>query len=323
MKSYILKIFFGLTILFASILICFGQEIDFEQSNWFKEIQGIDDFYTRFDLSLYTKEDVVKAKKRFDLIKQSSSNNEWEGTYSYGTESGESALHWNSDGGFVVYHVYHTLSRLDYGRAFDRADAVKLVSEKSATSKQKSYFSTNLIKVKFGDRHYLIPEKRIRDFAERAVGLSTSISDFTYYLWKPEESENKVFGLPILPKKYKRFLRLPIETEIIQIGNRQLHQDKFEDGTVNYEEIYRYVILGTGRNQKVKIGMNFFVEDLGEWVEITKVSSKSSTGKIRRGLNENRQEECLNEEGGQGQIIPCREVKLGMKAKTKTSESFF
>lgn len=68
--------------------------------------------------------------------------------------------------------------------------------------------------------------------------------------------------------------------------------------------------------------MNFFVEDLGEWIEITKVSLNSSVGKIRRGLDEKR-EYCLDSEGGQGQIIPCKEVKVGMTVKTKVSETFF
>lgn len=323
MKTLILKIIFGLTVLFASLINCFGQEIDFEESNWFKEIIGVDDYYTRFDFNSYSKEDVVRAKKRFNLIEQSLSKTEWEGTYSYGTEVGETALHWSARGGFVIYRVYHTLSSLDYGSAFNKDDTVNLVSEKSPANKRKSYFSTNLVKIKFGDKHYLVPQKRVQDFAERAVGLNTELSDFNYYLWKRDESEYEIFGLPILPEKFKQFLRLPVETKIIKIGNRELYQDKFSDGTVNYEEIYYHIVLGAGKNKKIKPAMNFFIEDLGEWVEITKVSAKSSTGKIKRGLNKNRQEECRDSEGGQGQIVLCRKIKLGMNAKTKVSESFF
>jgi len=231
-------------------------------------------------------------------------------------------LHWSSAGGFVYFNVYHNLRGLDFGGAIDETDSVNLMSEKSASSR-KSMFSTNLIKVKFGDRHFLIPENRLADFAKKAVGLDTSLGDFGYYLEKLDEVENKVFGLPILPKKYEKFLRFPIDTKIIAIGKRQFYQEKFDDGRLNYGESYRFVTLEVGKNKNIKIGMNLYVTDMGEWIEITKVSSNKSTGKFRRNLDENNEEVCFDSEGGQGQIIECKEIKIGMKAKTKVSESYF
>lgn len=65
--------------------------------------------------------------------------------------------------------------------------------------------------------------------------------------------------------------------------------------------------------------MNFFVEDLGEWIEIIKVLQNSSLGFIRRDFNENKQEQCWDSECGSGQLISCKEVKIGMKAKTNGS----
>lgn len=315
------KIILGLVFLFSLTANFFGQEIDFE-GNWFREIKGYDDFYTSYDFDRYTKDDVVNAKKRFELIKQLPPKDEWEGVYSNNVEIGARELHWNSTGGFVDYYVYHTLSSLDYGSASDKPDSVKLVSEKSPDSKRKSYFSTNLIKVKFGDKHFLVPEMGIQDFVESAIGLSTNSSDFNYYLWKLNEIDNKVFGLPILPKKYRHLLRSPIKTKITGIGNRQIYQDKFDKNTINYEEIHHFVILGAGK-KKIKAGMNFFVEDLGEWIEITRVLSNSSIGKIRRDLNNQRKEVCRNMEQNQGDIIPCQKIKVGMEIKTKVSENFF
>ena len=234
----------------AFFQICFGQEVDFE-GNWFREIRGYDDYLSSYDFKFYTKEDVVKAKGRFNLIKQTPFENEWEGIYSHGAMTRMAQLHWSSAGGFAYFDVYHTLRRLDFGNAIDQADSVNLMSEKSASSR-KSMFSTNLIKVKFGDRHFLIPENRLADFAERTVGLSTVLEDYEYYLEKLDEAENKVFGLPILPKKYEKFLRFPIDTKIIAIGKREIYQVKFDDGRLNYEEIYRFVIFGAGKNKNIK-----------------------------------------------------------------------
>ncbi|HEX8636417.1 MAG TPA: hypothetical protein VF692_00030, partial [Pyrinomonadaceae bacterium] len=129
-------------------------------------------------------------------------------------------------------------------------------------------------------------------------------------------------GLPVLPEKYRRFLRFPINVEITRFRNSRIYRNKSVDGTVNYDEIHHFVILGAGKNKGVKLRMNFFAEDLGEWIEITKVLQNSSIGVIKRGLEE-KQEQCRNLEGGQGDIIPCKEIKVGMKVKTKVSESFF
>lgn len=313
--------FLALLILLVSFQNSFGQEIDFE-GNWFREIKGYDDSNTSYDFQFYTTEDVVKAKNRFNLIKQFPPKNEWEGVYTRNSEIGTAELHWGSASGFVDYYFYHTLRSLDFGIALDKTDSVKLVSQKSPTSKRKSMFATNLIKVKFGNKHFLVPENRLQDFAERTVGLSTSISDYSYYLQKIDEVENKVFGLPVLPENYRRFLRLPIKTEITRLRNSRIYRNKSVDGTVNYDEIHRFVILGAGKNKSVKLGMNFFAEDLGEWIEITKVLQNSSVGVIKRGLEE-KQEQCRNKEGGQGDIIPCQEIKVGMNVNTKVSESFF
>jgi hypothetical protein len=317
-----MKSLLTILILIFAFQACLGQEIDFE-GNWYREIFGYEDVYSSYDFTRYTKEDVIKAKKRFNLIKQFPAKDDWEGIYTRSTELGTLKLHWSSKGGFVDYRVYHTLSSLDFGTTLNKTDSVKLISEKPSISKRKSILSNNLIKVKFGARHFLVPENRLQDFVDRTIGLSTDLSDFMYYWWKDEDSEKELFGLPVLPEKYRHLLRFPISTKITLIGNRKIHQNKFDDGTINYEEVYRFVTLGAGTNKKIKKGMNFFVEDLGEWVEITKLSLNSSIGKIRRGLDKNKQEECLDEEQGQGEIIPCKEIKIGMKAKTQLSKSFF
>lgn len=317
------KILLFLIIWFASFQIFFAQEIDFE-GNWYRDTRSVDDSNSRYEFEFYTKGDVINAKRRFDLIKQSPLKNDWEGIYAHNVEIGEARLHWNSESGFVYYFVYHTLRQLDFGSALDQIDSVNLSSEKSSTNKRKSIFFNNLVKVKFGDRHYLVPENRLQDFVDRTAGLNTDIIDFNYYLQKPAEYENKVYGLPVLPEKYKKFLRYPIDTKIIRVGNRRVIREKHGDADfMASEEINYFVTLRAGKNKKVKVGMNFFADDLGEWIEITKVLPNNSVGKIKRMFDENKQEECRDSEGGQGQIVPCKEIKAGMKVRTKVSESFF
>lgn len=312
-----------LTILFSS-QIYLGQELEGER-NWYKDTKGIDDYYSKYRYKFYTRDDVEKAIKKYYLIQEYSfNNNEWEGVYTTGTMLGHMELRWNAAGGFVISNLYHSLDGLDFGSAKDKTDSVKLTSEKSSKIKRKSIFSTNLIKVKYGDKHFLVPEKRLRDFAKRAVGLSSDLQDYGYYLYKIDEIDNKIYGLPEFPKKYRHFLRLPIETQITNVGKRIIHQNKFDDGRVNYEVVYLYVTLGAGKNEKVRVGMHFFVEELNEWIEIIKVNSVRSFGRIKRDFfNETGKETCREMELGQGIGTPCLKIKVGMKVATKVSESYF
>ncbi len=314
---------FNIAIILAfSFSICLGQEID-PDSNWFREIKGIDDVYTRFDLNRYTINDVEKAKNKYLQIEQTGHSNIWEGIYTRGTETGDARLHWNSTDGFVYFYVYHTLGSLDYGSMIDTGDSIKMTSEKEPDTKSRPGSSYNLIKVKFGNKHFLVPENRLKDFLERAVGLNTELGDFTYYWYKVDEVDNTVSGFPVVPKRYVHLVRQPINTQVSKIGKRIVHQNKFDDRTVNYEEIHRYVILGSGKKSRIKPGMNFFVDELGEWVEITKVQSNRSIGRLRRGLDEDNKEICRNMERGQGDTVLCKDVKVGMKAGTKTSYHYF
>lgn len=313
-----MKLLFAVLIPMFAFQICFGQEFDSER-NWYRDIKGYDDGNTSYDFRFYTEEDVAKAKSKFNAIKRLLPKDEWEGVYTSNTELGTSELHWSANGGFVAYYFYHTLSGLDFGVVLNEADSVKLVSEKSLFYKRKSKLSNNLIKVKIGEKHFLVPENRLQDFVDKAVGRNTSLSDFGYYRIKLDDLEEEPRGLPVLPEKYKRYLRQPIETEILEAVSRIIHQDKLDDGTINYEEVHRFVKLKAGRKKGIKTGMNFFVEDLGEWIEITKVSLNSSVGKIRRGLDADKLEQCYNEEGGSGNTIPCKNIRVGMKAKTRSS----
>jgi hypothetical protein len=61
---------------------------------------------------------------------------------------------------------------------------------------------------------------------------------------------------------------------------------------VNYDDIHISVTLADGQNKGVKVGMDFFVPDLGEWVEVLRVNRSSSTARIRRDFDLEGREQC-------------------------------
>lgn len=323
------KTFLTFFIFLAVSQIFFAQEYE-RESNWIGEITG--DYCggyqdLTYNYKTFTKQDVIKAKEKLKFIKQVEARNEWEGVYSRGTAIGDSRLIWNSSGGFINFYCYHNLDFLNYGKTEESLNFVELISEKPLNSKpdkkQIAEARIKLIKVIFGKRHYLVPENHLKNFCERAVGLSTDLQDYSYYWMKVEDSEKEVFGLPVLPEEYKHLLRHPVEVLVIGFENKKIVRHKFNDGTINYSEIHYPVTLNAGKNKRIKLGMNFLIQDTGEWIEITKVFQKTSVGIIRRYFSENNQEECRDSEQGQGQIILCKEMKAGMKARTKLSEYFF
>lgn len=306
-------------ILLSISSVCFGQEI-VEDENWLKGLGGEADYlpYILYQYKTFTKDDITNGKQRLKLIRQFAPETEWEGIYYTNTGIGDSKLIWNSEGGFFNFYFYHELKGFNYGRVNDSPSFVELVSEKPLISNpdKKQTAKTKLIRVKIDEKHFLVPETRLQDFCDRAAGLSTDLQDFYYYWTKEEDMRKEVFGLPVLPSEYRHFLRYPIEAEINRVGNKKIRRSEI---IINSEEIHYPITLNAGKNKNLKKDMNFFVEDLGEWIQITKVFQTSSTGFIRRNFDENKQEQCFDSEGGMGGIVTCKEIKIKMKAKTKGS----
>lgn len=307
----------------------FGQEF-IEDENWI-ETGGYP--VLMHNLKNYTKEDVIRAKEKLNLIKQSKIEDEWEGSYTVSQDLSDTKLLWSPANGFVSYYVYTCaieLRGLNYGKVINNTNSLILITQKS----QPPFYPTGktgqvkLVKVKWGDLHFLVEEDDIEVFCELAAGYygtakmetvevngesyqtQTSIWG-SFWVKSNEMSEKKPFGLPILPKAYERFIKQPIETKIVSLG-------KYEKDTPTEEPVMtysrRYVNIGAGKNLGIKTGMQFYVPDLGERISIVEVNDKSAVGVLERGLDsETREESCFNYAGGD---IPCQVPKAGIKIKT-------
>jgi hypothetical protein len=310
-----------LILLLISTAISFGQE-PIEDENWLKGFKTEADYMPTlvyWDFTRLSIKDIPQAKKRLNIIREVAPKTEWEGLYYSNTAIGDSKFVWNAEGGFFRFYFYHTLKYFEFGGVRDFSGLIELDYEKSPFSQKNknTVFKSKLIKVKIGEKRFLVPELRLKDFCERAVGLSTSLSDFNYYWIKEEDMNKESIGLPILPLEYKKYLRYPVEAEIIHVGKRKVIPNEQSTSEYNFDDIHYPVTINIGTNKKLKEDMNFFVENLGEWIQITKVYQKTAVGFIRRDFDENNQEQCWDSEGGSGQIVVCKEIKVGMTAKTK------
>lgn len=283
-----------------------------EDKNWLSNIYApyLPGDFIFYEYEHYTKEDVAKAKEKLNLIEKSSPKDEWDGTYSDNSGIGIGLIVWNSNGGFINFRYYHWLETLDYGKISASNDVVNLISEKPSLGRLSRSAPKRLIKVKHGERHYLVPESYIKEFCEEAVGLRAGIADVSNYWTKQGDYEKPVFGMPIVPAKYKNFIRQPIEAKIIKTGERKMVNDYGE-------EIHYYVTINIGKNKLIEPEMDVYSADLGEWIELKTVFKNISVGIIRRRWGEDKHEECWDGRKGSGENILCKEIKVGMKVFAK------
>jgi hypothetical protein len=306
-------------LLILSFQVSFGQDFQ-EDENWLGE-QGYPQAFLSHNFKTYSKDDVIKAKQKLLLIKQSSTNDEWEGYYQQYGELSQIGLIWNNQSVFIDYYIYTCsieLRGLGFGNVSASADSILLNYEKPrySTKKMLNRAERTLVKVKIGERHYLVPEDRLKEFCEYSVGRLFGQKEYEMsvrYWWKVSNDKNKSESLPILPDKYSKFVVKPVEAKIIKVGkvtveNRKTNEDKIESG-----DIYHFITIDAGKNQNVKKGMNLYIPELDETAIIEKVFLKSSVAIIYRDFHETRTERCWDENH---KIKTCPKISVRMYAKT-------
>ncbi len=312
-------IFFIVLLLVLAFQTSFSQEFE-ETENWIGEIEGYSHPYLFQRFVNFTKDDVLKAKEKLNLIKSVSSQDEWEGVFGNYGELSEIRLIWNSDVGFINYYIYTCaieLRSLNYGKAINSTDFVSFVSEKPTPKKEIIPTDVKFIKVKVGERHFFVPENELADFCEYAVGLSLdAYSSQSNYWWKLSDSQKRIFGLPILPEKYKSFLRYPIKAQIIKIGKKEVIQSKNSEGKLEPSAVNYFFTINAGKNQSVKKGMRFYVPAMQEWAEVSSVSLTNSRVYIQRFIGYGEKEVCMDDNSEEHS---CEILSVGMIAQTQNN----
>lgn len=121
-------------------------------------------------------------------------------------------------------------------------------------------------------------------------------------------------SLPILPKGYEKYQRVPIKSTIISIGKRTIEKDKQLGNTTYSEGSFLEVEIGAGKNNGVKKGMIFDLPEANQLIQIIRVEDNKATGLIYRDINENQKDICR---GKNFDSIPCPKISVGLKVQTQ------
>ena len=196
------------------------------------------------------------------------SANEWTGTYvAEDSPTSGTQLDWAPANGFVAWwnncsHGWR--DRVNFGRVDFRGGVLRVTPELGSEGAKVFALHSELIPVKWGEQHYLVPLDRLIAFcyAARNAGRSLEIKEF---LLKQSDREKRRFGLPAVPSQYTKYLVGPsIQATIVEL--------KAEPGRKVFS-------LNAGRAMGVVAGMKFFAlspKNIYLLVEVTEVRDDGS-----------------------------------------------
>lgn len=275
----------------------------------------------------YSKTDVLAAQEKWRLLEADDEAGEWAGQYSPVCDFCEVSLdklRWSPKSGFIEIHVYTCIPELrvlNFGSALESSMAVQLTPEYPSASGRSLQPAKQYLKVKWGERHYLIAEQEIAEFCEHIAGLGIRgenepfvVKDF--YL-KDADYEKPVSGLPMLPKGYVHLLKKPIDAKITAVGKSYIEYD-YEDGCVKRTVVP--ATLDAGRASGVKVGIIFksLTGDVPSELRVTSVGKHSSRAvfvyedwHLCEENEEAREEQTMSEERD------APEIKVGLELSTR------
>jgi hypothetical protein len=236
------------------------------QTNWDEKWEHDEREGWNLDFARYSREDVKAAQAKGESIdseNKKAKEDEWAGSYSMvpGGEVSLENLRWSPQAGFVNVYVYtceSALRYLNFGSVTVSPTTVQMLPEYPPASGRKTAQVEMYVKVKWGDRHYLIEEDRLEDFCDSISGTGIhkeGILERGFWL-KSSDWEKKTHGQPLLPPEYKHLLKKPVDAKVIAVGNSYVERDE-EYGCM--KRTVTPVTLNVGSKSGVKAGMAFRV----------------------------------------------------------------
>lgn len=207
------------------------------------------------------------------------------------------------------------LRGLNYGAVTATPDYVLLTSQSSKLNGQ----AIKYLRVKWGERHYLVPESEVAQFYKFVAGYGWKKDEYIVFdfLLQNDDAEKPIIGMPVFPRGYERFVKNPIEAAVTKVLRREIKTQQSYDGSPIYES-HTFVSLNVGSANGVKRGTTLNVLDSEDYekVEIVQVGRHSSTAILVRSLDENKQETFKNYQTNEIKQYP--KVNVGWKLSTRS-----
>lgn len=276
-----------------------------------------------------SKEDITEVTSRWYKIdrEEDAAQNEWAGQYGvYGTTH-TTLMKWSPATGYVVLSINSCMGmimRVYYGDVRVMGGQIFFYPKKAAGMSHDSGGEMSnqnpapyeLIPAKWRGVNFLLSEDEVKDFCAYAAGFdfAPDMDGLPFYA-KGEES-GAPEQTPVLPKRFEHLIRKSISGKIVSIGQRKII--KFEpEGIDPYFQSETQVVVNLGRADGLsrEMSVHLLSESSchnGEEFELTEIGEKTSTGIIRR-LVEEKPEIPPSRRKDKADYRP---IKIGWKATT-------
>lgn len=212
----------------------------------------------------------LSARRQLIVREASGSPAEWAGTYvSEDSPTSGAQLDWAPENGFVVWwnscsHGWR--DRINLGGVDFRDGVLRVNPELDTEGKKVFALAGDLIPVKWGEQHYLVPLDQLIAFCYAARNAERSLEIKEFFL-KQADRDKRRFGLPEVPSQYRKYLvGPPIQATIVELKPQPQPWSKV-------------FTLNAGRTAGVVRGMKFFSlspRNVYMLVEVTDVRDDSS-----------------------------------------------
>lgn len=286
-----LKIFFSICILVLSI-----NAQEFEQFRYWENGTGFSgNQYWIF--GNVPESEITEIKKRWNEIGESlkTTSNPFAGTYFQSGNRGY-YLRWSPEKGFVyVYYYEYFVRDASYGKVLVTDSEVKFVVEREMQNSDATRkLTTPTIWIPAYKGQYFIRKDAIQSFGNFYGGFKVfngyprnwgcDCSPFAQRIEKTLTQESI-----IVPTKYQRFIKNPINGKIISVGKRKT---SLEDNSVPEmgKISLTHVTINIGRKNGVRRGMMFLLVNEGDnydqVLKVTRVAERTSQAIVERSIND-------------------------------------
>lgn len=247
------------------------------------------------------------------------SANEWAGDYVAAGDVSRYVFRWSPQAGFAYIYIYTCLPEVrsfSYGAVNVSSQMIQTRAESRLRGNMSRV--SNYLLVKWGERHYLVPESQVRGFYNMMSGRGVSagaFGDAGEFFLRAGDYNKPVFGMPILPPGYERFAWRPISASITSVGRRTIRRGRSPYGAYAYSLTPITLNIGSRDGVRRSTGFHLIGSDYPETIRLIRIGRNSTAALIERIWIDGRGEFYQDRQNA-NVLIPYLPITTGLRLTT-------
>lgn len=302
---------------------------------------GLDEGYPPWHLpSDAPSAELDALRARWEAIDEElkTTGSEFAGTYWEGGEMRQHVVRFAPRSGFVIVHVYENFAVTDFSYGGVEVTPSEIIfrvereQQGESSDKQPRTTPRRWVAARWMRSNYLVPAESIADFGDYVAGLGAfndlngPCCEFTPFLASPARVDpGGDFERPVVPARYERFIKRPVEATIRRVGRKRRVKDYGSEGEF-YSHLHRTATLtpvriDAGSRHGVRRGLLFRLtgppgtSGFEQYLKITRVRPDSSDGVVVRDLDDDGRETFYDRDADKHVALPP--VAAGTRVTTR------